>query len=128
MKIFCLILFVTFIISCQKAGLGGKASVRIFPQHHANAIKNYAAYPDTVLVKFKANELPGTRASDFDAVFSGNSGDEFVTVSGLKPGLYYFYASGMDSSGPYRVKGGMPFKISYKERKKNFDLILPVVE
>jgi hypothetical protein len=34
----------------------------------------------------------------------------------------------MDSSGPYRVTGGMAVKIKWSQRKKEIDMNLPVTE
>jgi len=115
-------------VSCRKAGTGGDVSLIVYPEHHGNPIINHIGYPDTVFLKFNAEELPGTKPSDFDIYFVGTPREDFVHCEGLKAGKYYVYVVGMDSAGPYRVMGGMPLKIKYSERKNEIKLTMPVVE
>ncbi|MCW3077826.1 MAG: hypothetical protein JWO32_2435 [Bacteroidetes bacterium] len=123
-------LLVTFIFfsSCKKNGLGGDATVVVFLKHHGRIIKNHIGYPDTVFVKFKATDLPGTTPDKFDTYFVGEEGEDHIHCVGLKPGKYYFYGVGMDSAGPYRVNGGVAIKISWSQRKKEIDTDLAVSE
>jgi hypothetical protein len=114
--------------SCKKNGLGGKATVVVFMKHHGNIIKNHIGYPDTVFIKFKASDLPGTTPDKFDTFFVGEEGEDHIHCKGLLPGKYFFYGVGMDSTGPYRVTGGLAVKIKNSEKKKEIDLDLPVTE
>ena len=117
-----------FILSCQKAGDGGKATITVYPAHHGNKIMNRSDYADSVFVKYNSNELPGTRASDYNAIFTGTTGNDYVACEGLKAGKYFIYCTGFDTTGPYRVKGGLPVNIKYKDRKQNIKIDLPITE
>ena len=126
--IFILFAVILFISSCTDAGLNGDATILVYPQHHNNAIINHIGYPDTVFLKFEADELPGTKLSDFDHYFIGTPREDFVRCEKLKAGQYYVYAVGIDSSGPARVTGGVSYKIGWSDRKDNLTLIVYVTE
>jgi hypothetical protein len=114
--------------ACRKGGTGGDATVVVFMKHHGNVIKNHHGYPDTVFVKFNSKELPGTTPDKFDTYFVGEAGEDHIHCENLKAGTYFFYGVGIDSSGPYRVTGGMAVKIKWSERKKEIDTDLAVTE
>lgn len=116
-----------FFNSC-KEGLGGDSVLIVTLKHHGNIIKNHVGWNDTVFVKFNTNELPGTKPSDFDTYFVGETGKDYVHVHGLKAGKYYLYGAGLDSAGPYRVVGGLPIKIKYKDRAAEQNIELSVTE
>lgn len=120
----CLIIF----SSCKKAGTGGKATLVVFLQHHGKTIPNHTGYPDTVFVKYNAKELPGTTAADFDTYFVGEEGEDHVHCTELKPGNYFIYGAGMDTTGPYRVTGGIAVKIKSSDKENEIDTDLPVTE
>src|ERR1043165_9624616 len=94
---------------CKEAGTGGSLTLVGKLQHHGNTIINHIGYPDTVFVKFNTKDLPGTNPSSYDTYFVGDVGEDHVHMENLKCGDYYLYAVGMDSTGPYRVSGGIPF-------------------
>lgn len=119
---------VIIIVSCRKAGTGGKATLLVYPEHHGTPIINLANYPDTVFLKFNADELPGTKPSDYDVSFIGTKGEAFVRCDNLKAGKYFVYAVGYDSSYLARVMGGLSVKIKYKERKDEIDLTVALTE
>lgn len=123
-----IIVLTVFVNSCCKEGTGGEVEIEVTVKHHGTVIKNHVGWPDTVFVKFNTNQLPGTNASDFDTFFVGEQGEDHVHITGLKCGNYFIYAVGIDSTGPYRVNGGVPFKIKYSDRKEKFSLDIPVVE
>jgi hypothetical protein len=127
-KAFFLLLALCICVSCKKNGTGGNATLVVFPQHHGRTIKNHVGYPDTIFVKFKATSLPGTTPDKFDTYFVGEPGEDHVHCVGLLPGKYYLYGVGMDSSGPYRVTGGLAVKIKWSQRKKEMDIDLAVTE
>jgi hypothetical protein len=114
--------------SCKKNGLGGDATIVVFLKHHGNIIKNHRTYPDTVFVKYKASDLPGTTPDKFDTYFVGEIGEDHVHCEGLLPGKYFLYGVGIDSTGPYRVSGGIAIKIAHSQRKKEIDVDLAVTE
>ena len=113
--------------SCCKEGTGGDAALVIYLKHHAPVIPNHISYPDTVYVKFNAKDSPGS-LGNYDAFFVGVGREDHVLVSGLKCGDYYLFGTAIDSSGPYRVTGGMHIKIRRKDRKKEIVTDLVVTE
>lgn len=127
-KILFLIVVMTLSNSCRKEGLGGKATLIITAKHHNKIIKNHQTYPDTVFVKFNTRELLGTKPSDYDAYFVGKEGEQTIRCEGLKWGYYYLYATGMDSAGPYRVTGGLAYKIKQSDRKEEIAIDIAVTE
>lgn len=122
------LIWATPFFSCTKPGLGGKTNLTVTIAHHGKIIPSTGSYPDSVWVKFDAQELPGTRASDFDAVFKGKPEEESILVEGLKPGKYYLFGVGLDTAGPYRVKGGIPIRIKTKDKDAELKFEIPVKE
>jgi hypothetical protein len=116
------------IAACKKAGLGGDAILSVTLNHHGTIIKNHVGYPDTVFVKFNADELPGTNPSDFDTYFIGEVGENHVHCNGLKKGNYFLFGTGIDSSGPYRVTGGQAIKIKNRDKDGEIAVDLSVTE
>jgi hypothetical protein len=109
------------LLSCTKAGTGGKVEVACFPQHHEKAIKGA-----TVYVKFNAKDFPGTDITKYDLAVAGEENEDHVHVEDLKKGSYYFYAVGYDSTISQTVYGGILIKI--KEKSGEIDLDIPVTE
>lgn len=114
--------------SCTKEGLGGDAVLILKPQHHSLPIYSTVAYADTIYIKFNTQEAPANPEKEYDAVFAGNPGDDFVRCEGLKHGDYYVYAAGWDPAINMRVVGGIPITIKRKERKDEIEKTVPVVE
>ncbi len=113
--------------SCLVAGLGGKTTIVAFPQHHGKHIFNYANYRDTAYVKFNAEDFPGASPSLYDATFIGDDvGEDHVHLEGLKPGKYYIYMVGLDTSINQRVTGGIPYILTVASGE--VDLNVPVTE
>jgi hypothetical protein len=127
-KIIGLTAFMLLLAGCKKNGLGGDATLVVFVKHHGSVIKNHVNYPDTIFIKFNAKDLPGTTPDKFDTYFVGKTGEDHIHCEGLRPGKYYLYGVGIDSAGPYRVKGGAAIKIKWAERKKEIDVNLAVAE
>lgn len=117
-----------FLFNSCKEGLGGDSTLVVYLKHHGSIIKNHVGWPDTVFVKYNTNELPGTKPSDFDTYFVGETGEDHVHIKGLKAGKYYLFGAGIDSAGPYRVVGGLPIKIKYKDRASEQSIDLSVTE
>lgn len=117
-----------FLFNSCKEGLGGDSVLIVTLKHHGSIIKNHVGWPDTVFVKYNTNELPGTKPSDFDTYFVGEVGEDHVHIHGLKAGKYYLFGAGLDSAGPYRVVGGLPIKIKYKDRAAEQNIELSVTE
>lgn len=123
-----IVLSVLLFNACCKEGLNGKIDLIITPKHHNTIIKNHVGYPDTVFVKYDAEELPGTVPDAFDTFFVGVVGTQTVECKGLKCGKYYLFVTGMDSSGPYRVKGGIAIKLKNKDKKSPVEMDVAITE
>jgi hypothetical protein len=126
-----LIPLISFFLSCTKksscnAGTGGSLTIVAYPQHHGKPIYSHGNYRDTIFVKFNASDFPGTSPSSYDAHFIGDSGTNFVNLNGLQCGNYYIYGVALDSSGPYRVTGGIPYSTTQTSGTLNLDV--PVTE
>ncbi|MBI3501246.1 MAG: hypothetical protein HY063_05570 [Bacteroidetes bacterium] len=117
-----------FLSSCCKPGTGGDATLVVFLQHHTKPIINHVGWPDTVFVKFKAKDSPGTSPGNYDTYFIGEQGEDHVHCKGLKCGDYFLFGAGYDSINHERVTGGLHVKIKHKERKQETDVDLPVSE
>lgn len=113
---------------CKDPGDDGDATLVVRLKHHGVTIPNQASYPDSVFVKFDAEESPGTSASSYDRVYVGEGTEDHVHIEGLKCGKYFIYGAGYDTNGPYRVFGGMAIKIKHKDRKKETVIDLAVAE
>ena len=114
--------------ACKRAGTDGDATLVVFPQHHGRTIPNHAGYPDSVYVKFNAQELPTNPTQNFDVVFVGEVGEDHVHCEHLHTGNYFLYATGWDTTINQRVTGGESIKIKYKDRKQEIDVNVPVTE
>ena len=112
--------------SCKYAGLGGNTTIVAFPKHHNVPILNKATYPDSAFVKFNVTESPGITANVYDKIYVGEAGEDHVHLAGLKPGKYYIMMTGMDSTGPYRVYGGIPYILT--QSSGEVDVVVPVTE
>ncbi len=113
--------------SCKYGGTGGNVSLVVKPQHHGDPILNSANYPDTAYIKFNHQEFPGENASDYDLVVAGiHIGEDHVEIENLKPGKYFIFATGFDSSINARVLGGIPYTITAESGEVIVNV--PVVE
>ena len=110
------------------AGKGGNLTIVAFPQHHGCTIINHVGWPDTVFVKYNAQEFPGTNPASYDTIYVGEVHEDHVHVEGLKCGDYYLYAVGFDSTchGPVRVTGGIPY--STKQESGEVEVNIPITE
>jgi len=126
--ILLLIIIATFTASCCKEDDDGKATLVVTLEHHGKHIPNQVSYPDTVYVAFGATDAPGSSLGSYDTYFVGSGTDHNVNVTGLKCGDYFLFGTGKDSSGPYRVTGGMHVQIKHKERKSEKAVTLAVTE
>ena len=121
-----MVFFITINYSCKKPGMGGDNTIVAFPQHHGKTIWNLGNYRDTIYVKFNAVEQPGTDPSVYDRVFIGDSGENHVHIHGLQIGKYYLYGVGYDTSGHFRVSGGIPIEL--KDLTAETNINVPVTE
>src|SRR5262249_37109411 len=101
--------------NCE-ADAGGNLTLVAYAEHHGKVIPNMEAdslhpngYPDTVYVKFNAQDSPGSSPSNYDTFFVGELGEDHIHIHGLKCGDYYLYAVGFDAGIGERVFGGTKF-------------------
>src|SRR5687768_11280993 len=86
------------VAGCSKEGLDGNATLVIKPQHHEDPIISTAAYPDSVYIKFGVTEVPADPTHDYDAVFAGQVGADYIRVENFKWGYYSLYCTGWDTT------------------------------
>ncbi len=99
--------------SCAYGGIGGNVTIVAKPAHHGEPIiSGTQGHPDSLFIKFNAIDFPGSDAALYDLRIEGDDGHDHVEFSGLKPGKYYLYMTGFDSSGQYFVKGGIPYTLT----------------
>lgn len=113
----------TLLFSCKKNGDGGKAEIHVRVNHHSTPING-----STVYVKFGTQELPSNPESNYDLKVKGEETDNHVHIENMRYGEYYLYAVGYDSTISQTVKGGMPVKIKWSERKTTIEVEIPVTE
>lgn len=110
--------------SCKKkpsAGLGGNAKLKIAAKHHGITIDSC-----TISIKFNSLDAPNNGMYDLtQKVKKGIAGESFTIFEGLKPGDYYVYGLGWDSSISNNVKGGIPYTI---KDETDLSIIVPVTE
>jgi hypothetical protein len=111
------------LFGCKKNGTGGDADIHANIKHHSLPIKGATLY-----VKFNATELPSDPTTDYDLKEVGCPLCTDIHVEGLRPGNYFLYATGYDSTIMQTVRGGIGVKIKWNERKEDMEINIPVVE
>jgi hypothetical protein len=113
--------------SCKKpkdtpitgGGKGGSAVINVTPVY-------YSDYVDTctVYVKYGTLDAPATGIYDDSIAVSIVGGKPVASFTGLKIGLYYFYAHGYHSTGghPPNVQGGISKTV---QTEATSDILLP---
>ncbi len=97
--------------SCRKescsAGTGGNYALKIYPQHHGEAIPGSVAY-----VEFNTQSSPGA-LSEFDMKAEAEPGSDYISLNNMRCGDYYIYCVGIDDDGITTeiVRGGIPFSV-----------------
>jgi len=116
-------------VSCKKkadpvvptGGLGGTATLLIYPQHHAKA---YSINTCKVYIKYNASDAPATY--DDSAICICADSIVSCTFTNLKNGNYYLYGYGYDTVVHYTVAGGLGVSISTQGATTN--VALPITE
>ena len=106
--------------ACSEPGLGGTASIKGHIEHHGDKIPNAL-----VLIKYDAEELPGTQPSDYDDQTIASSTDGTYEFADLQEGPYYLYSMGYDSLIFDSVFGGIPIVLNKGEE---LETDIPVTE
>ena len=122
--------------SCEYAGTGGNVTIVAFPEHHGKPIINgtyshsgtdSTSHLDSTYVKFNVTESPGTAINSYDLKLGGDDiGEDHVHIHGLKPGKYFIYMTGYDSTISQFVRGGIPYTLM--QTSGEVDLHIPVSE
>jgi len=112
--------------SCEYAGTGGNTTIVAKPEHHGDPIISKIGWVDSAFVKFNTNDSPGSAPSAYDLVVAGEEGEDHVHIENMKPGKYYIYMTGFDSTIVQRVSGGIPITIT--QTSGEVDVVVPVVE
>lgn len=100
------------------AGVGGKNTLRVYPQHHGVNINNAVVY-----IKYNATTEPA--AYDDSITLSGPPPAVFAN---LKKGNYYLLARGTDPAlNDTLVKGGAHFNV-VDTFENTYDILLAVTE
>jgi hypothetical protein len=109
--------------ACKKNGIGGDAEIHAKVAHHTQAIN-----ASTVYVKFNATELPENPTTNYDLKVAGEVTDNHVHIEELRPGNYYLYAVGFDSTINQTVRGGTGVVIKWSDRKETIEADIAVTE
>ena len=112
--------------SCQYGGIGGNTTIVAKPEHHGNPIIGQPGYADSAFVKFNTQDSPGTNPASYDLVVAGEEGEDQVHIANMKPGKYYIYMTGYDTSYSKRVYGGIPVTIT--QTAGEAEVAIPVSE
>ena len=126
-----------FAASCKKdsdipdpyceAGNEGNITLILQPEHHEDPITSLPNYLDSAFIKFNTNEYPGgDDPALYDMVVVGTAGSNEVVVNNLSCGSYFIFMTGFDVSIAERVKGGIPFEVSYDDSLRTIKI--PVTE
>jgi hypothetical protein len=112
--------------SCEYGGTGGSTTIVAKPQHHGVPIVSKIGWVDSAYVKFNTEDSPGSSPSSYDLVLAGEEGEDHVHIEGMKPGKYYIYMTGFDSTITKRVSGGIPVTVT--QSSGEVDVPIPVSE
>ena len=107
-------------VALPSGGLGGKATIKVTPQHHKVNINTGVVY-----IKFATKIMPAALDS-FDATDTIDATNPTAVFETLTQGDYYIYASGTDYNLPQgndEVMGGAHFRV-IDTLEKTYDLYL----
>ncbi len=97
------------LVSCHKAGEGGKSSITATIKHNSKQIPFAQVY-----IKYDATEFPGTDMAVYEDNNIANASG-VITFDTLYKGDYYLYAIGYDTVANTNVYGGVYVKLKSKE-------------
>ncbi len=121
-----ILIMVVFNTACKKdnkceAGSGGALTLIAKLKHHAVIIPNDSLRPDTVWIRYNAQDW-SSAPSGADAMLVGEFPEDHIHISGLKCGDYYLYASGWDASISQIVTGGRAFSTENSDGELEVDI------
>ena len=109
------------------SGLGGNLTLVARPEHHGDPILNKINYADTAYIKFNTQNFPGTDPALYDHIVAGETvGENHVHIEGIKPGKFFIYMAGWDTTINERVTGGIP--VNTTQASGELELVVPVTE
>ena len=121
-KIFISFVILAFTYACKKGGTGGNTNIVTIVSHHGKAIKNAR-----VFIKYGAYNFPGIDTTIYNSKqLSGADG--YTNFKNLKPGYYFCYAIGYDSTSATQVSGNAGLKIKQKDKGSELELRISVSE
>jgi len=100
-------------VSCNREGVGGKASISGVVMHHDSLI-----HGAVVFIKYGATDWPGFDSELYDDEITTSASDASFSFTNLFKGDYYLYARGFDPAFMQEVMGGMPVEIEKKKEDK----------
>jgi hypothetical protein len=112
--------------TCEYGGTGGNTTIVAKPEHHGMPIIGHVNYVDSAFIKFNTQESPGSNPANYDWVFAGEEGEDHVHIQGMKPGKYYIYMTGLDTTIGERVFGGIPVTVT--QSSGEVEIVVPVSE
>ncbi len=95
----------TTVISCV-ADTGGSKTIIALLEHHGVNIPNQVFQPDTIWVKFNADNWSNA-PTGYNVMYVGVGGYGQVNITNLKCGTYFLYGCGLDTSISSNVYGGL---------------------
>jgi hypothetical protein len=104
------------LLSCHKAGEGGKASITATVKYEGQKVPFAQVY-----IKYDAVDFPGTDMGVYDDTHLANS-DGTALFDTLYKGDYYLYAIGYDSTANENVFGGVYVEISKRKEERLVDI------
>jgi len=110
--------------SCIAKKSNGGINVNVFPVYNGKPVVSRKAYRDTVYIKYGASSFPGVSLSKYEIKLVAPVGNNFVNISKLNCGNYYFYIACQDSASGQRLTGGA--SLITDKIVGNFDIVIPV--
>lgn len=95
-------------------------------EHHGVNIPSQLNYPDTLFIKHHTFDFPGDSVALYDTFCIGIPGDIFIKVKFYEKDSMFFWATGLDTFINDRVKGGIPYNLSFDTGKVS--VVIPVTE
>ncbi len=122
--LFTTVLLITGLLSsCKKNSDGGKALVKVHFHHHGKK-----AWKPVLFIRFNCKNAPSDPEQEYDIKIEAQTHDDHIHVEGLRYGEYYFTLLAEDSLTKEGLKGGVPVKIAWSERKSEKEIEIPLAE
>ena len=96
--------------TCEYGGDGGSNTIILYPKSQGEALIIKSNYLDSAYIKYNAIDIPegdmptGGNPNLYNKIFTGNTGDTMIKITGLKKGKYFIYVTGIDSVHLIQIK------------------------